>query len=164
MGVAGSGKTVVGTLLAYRLSCDFSDADEFHSPENRAKMGSGTPLTDQDRYPWLQSLHQKIGEWLGAGRTHVLACSALKNSYRTILAGNNSQVQFVYLKVTQELGAKRLASRSGHFMKVDMLTSQFAALEEPTEREALIIDARQPVESVVAAIVDDLRLGCEKIS
>lgn len=156
MGVAGSGKTVIGALLAQRLSCDFADADNFHSPENRAKMGSGIALTDEDRYPWLETLHQAIQKWLAAGQTHVLACSALKQSYRSILVGKESQVQFVYLKVPQDLGAKRLASRKGHFMKADMLVSQFATLEEPSPEEALFIDARQSVECVVDSILSSV--------
>jgi gluconokinase len=147
MGVSGSGKSKVGRILARKLKIKFVDADSFHSEENIAKMRNGTPLTDEDRLPWLAALHDAIEGWIASGTNVVLACSALKQSYRNILTVDPGQVRFAYLKGSYELFLSRLASRRHHFMKKSMLASQFASLEEPTAEEATICDAKNnPVE------------------
>lgn len=133
MGVSGCGKTTVGKLLAKRLGWDFYDADDFHPPENIAKMAAGIPLNDDDRAPWLSGLHGLISASLQAGKPGVLACSALKERYRQILLACNPGVKFVYLKGNFELILARMKVRTGHYMKSAMLESQFAALEEPID-------------------------------
>src|SRR5262245_464823 len=151
MGVAGSGKTTVATALAVSLGWRFVDADEHHSAANVAKMARGEPLTDADRWPWLDELHAIIEASLADGPSMVLACSALKASYRARLAGGaGGRVRFVYLAGTPELFRARLTQRPGHFMKPGMLESQFAALEPPTD--ALELDAALPVATIVARI------------
>jgi gluconokinase len=149
MGTTGSGKTTVGSLLAKRLGCEFVDADDFHPPANVEKMKHGIPLTDADREPWLKALHDKIVEWIAEGRNVVLACSALKQSYRDELHGS-SDVKFVYLKGSYELFSQRVRARKGHFAKADLLSSQFATLEEPTD--AITVDAALLPEQIVAEV------------
>lgn len=155
MGVTAAGKTTVARTLAQALDWRFADADDYHSPANVAKMRAGIPLTDEDRAPWLQSLHTAIGGWLAAGENVVLACSALKASYRDILLVT-PEVKLVYLKATPELIAARLAARQGHYMNPTLLRSQFQALEEPAQ--ALTIDAGLSTEQIVAEIRGALRL------
>ncbi|MGA2410921.1 MAG: gluconokinase, partial [Candidatus Binataceae bacterium] len=131
MGVSGSGKTTIGQILACRLGWPFYDADDFHSIQNRDKMHHGEPLTDDDRLPWLNALREFIEH---CARNHidaVLACSALKQSYRDWIAPDPSAVRVVYLKGASELIARRLAARHGHFFNPALLQSQFDALEEP---------------------------------
>lgn len=142
MGVAGAGKTLIGEMLAEKLHGVFADADSFHSQSNKAKMAAGTALTDEDRRPWLQAMRSAIQSWLAEGGVHVLACSALKNSYRDILQCDK-RVHFIYLKVGKQLATHRLQARPGHYMKSNMVDSQFATLEEPDETAAISIDARQ---------------------
>ncbi|MFI5092282.1 MAG: gluconokinase [Candidatus Acidiferrum sp.] len=149
MGTTASGKTTIGTLLAKRLGWDFVDADDFHPPANVEKMKHGIPLTDADRMPWLQALHDKIVQWNSENRSVVLACSALKQSYRDTLRGA-TDVNFVYLKGSYELFSKRVLARKGHFAKQDLLASQFADLEEPTD--AITVDARETPEEMVAEV------------
>ena len=151
MGVSGSGKTTVGRVLAERLGCPFSDADDFHSAANKAKMAAGQPLTDSDREPWLHALRVAIDGWKQAGDDHVLACSALKRRYRAMLGGTTSDQRFFYLKGDYALIEARLRSRTGHFFDPALLRSQFDALEEPTD--AVIIDLAQPVETQVGEIL-----------
>ena len=151
MGVAGSGKTTVGELLAQRLGWSFYDADTFHPAENIAKMANGTPLNDSDRAPWLAALHALISTSLKEDRPGVLACSALKKSYRQQLLEGNEEVQFVYLKGSYDLIWSRISQRNDHYMKPQMLQSQFEALEEPTN--ALTFDVSMPVEEIVEGIV-----------
>ncbi|MDR3612126.1 MAG: gluconokinase [Candidatus Obscuribacterales bacterium] len=154
MGVAGSGKTAIGKLLSERLHFQFVDADDFHSPISIEKMKSGEPLTDADRAPWLTHLANLIAEWINSNRHTVLACSALKQSYRNILQQHKTKseaIQFVYLKGSYDLFLNRLQSRAGHYMKADMLKSQFAILEEPNS--AIVIDASLAVEEVVAKTI-----------
>jgi gluconokinase len=146
MGTTGSGKTTIGTLLANRLGWVFADADDFHPPKNVEKMKHGIPLTDADRLPWLQALKDKIVQWHAEGRNAILACSALKQSYRDQLR-TSADVHFVYLKGSYELFSERVLARKGHFAKQDLLASQFADLEEPTD--ALTIDARESPEEMV---------------
>jgi gluconokinase len=149
MGTTGSGKTTIGSLLAKRLGWEFVDADDFHPPANVEKMKHGIPLTDADREPWLRALHDKIVEWTAEKRNVVLACSALKQSYRDELRAN-SEVKFVYLKGSYELFSRRVLSRKGHFAKQDLIASQFAALEEPTD--AIIADASHSPEEIVSEV------------
>jgi gluconokinase len=157
MGVAGSGKTTVGTALAVALGWPFVDADDHHAPTSVAKMARGEPLDDGDRGPWLDELHGIIAAALARGEPLVMACSALKASYRARLAGadDGARVRFVHLAGPPELFRSRLAQRAGHFMKSAMLDSQYAALELPGE-EALEIDAAQPVATIVSRIRAEL--------
>jgi len=154
MGVQGSGKTTVGRALAEHLGWRFADADEFHPPENIAKMAAGIPLDDRDRAPWLRALRAEIDRSLADRSNLVLTCSALKERYRQRLLTDG--VALVYLRGTRELIASRLESRAGHFAKLDLLNSQFADLEEPTN--ALTIDVSSSVGEIVKEITDCLRL------
>jgi gluconokinase len=150
MGVSGAGKTTVGQALALQLHWCFADADSYHNVANVEKMRSGIPLTDEDRAPWLESLHEAIGGWLAMGDNVVLACSALKAAYRERLLFS-PEVKLVYLKVSRELVSHRLAERQHHYMNPGLIDSQFATLEEPAD--AVTVDAGMPT----AAIVDDIR-------
>jgi gluconokinase len=154
MGVSGSGKSTIGKALAEKLGWNFFDGDEYHSEENIAKMTSGIPLTDEDRRPWLGALHDLIGECLRERRAAVLACSVLKESYREILLSGNPGVEFVYLKVNYDLTRSRMTGRLGHYMKPEMLRSQFEALEEPTH--AMVVDGSREAEEIVREIIDSL--------
>ena len=158
MGVAGSGKTTVGTALAVALGWRFVDADDHHSPANVAKMARGEPLDDADRRPWLDELHAIIEAALADDGGLVLACSALKASYRSRLAGGGAgrRIRFVYLAGTPELFHARLAQRAGHFMKSAMLDSQLATLEPPPD--AVELDAALPVATIVSRIRAALEL------
>lgn len=155
MGVSGSGKTSVGQSLAKHLSWDFYDADDFHPPENVAKMASGIPLNDSDRAPWLASLHDLISSSLKGNRPGVLACSALKERYRQQLMHGNPDVQLVYLKGTYDLIWSRMSARSDHYMKPSMLQSQFDTLEEPAT--ALTVDIGTTVGEIVQQIVKQMK-------
>lgn len=154
MGVAGSGKTTVGQALAQRLGWDFYDADGFHPIENISKMASGIPLDDSDRAPWLASLHALIAASLKEERPAVLACSALRESYRQKLLEGNNDVLVVYLKGNYDLIWSRLSARRDHYMKPQMLRSQFDVLEEPTD--VLTMDITMSMEEIVGAIVEHL--------
>ena len=154
MGVAGSGKTTVGELLAQQLGWSFYDADAFHPPENIEKMANGIPLNDIDRAPWLTALHSLISTSLRENRPAVLACSALKESYRQRLLEKNDGVQIVYLKGSYDLLWSRLSHRKDHYMKPQMLQSQFETLEEP--ENALTVDVSMPVNSLVNEILKQL--------
>jgi gluconokinase len=151
MGVSGCGKTAVGKLLANQLGWDFYDADDFHPPENVAKMANGIPLDDSDRAPWLASLNKLISSSLKAGKSGVLACSALKERYRQKLVDGNDGVQIVYLKGSYDLIWSRMGKRTDHYMKPHMLKSQFETLEEPTN--ALTMDISLSVDDVVQEIL-----------
>jgi gluconokinase len=150
MGVAGSGKTLIGSMLAQALGSKFADADEFHPAANIEKMSRGIPLTDADREPWLRAIQQALCKWSAAGEDAVLTCSALKQSYRDQLS-RDCDVQIVYLKGHFDLIHSRIAQRTGHFMKPEMLASQFADLEEPTD--AIVVDVSLPPEEIVRQIV-----------
>ena len=156
MGVSGSGKTTIGARLAEELGWRFVDADDFHSPENVRRMAAGIPLTDRDRHPWLERLREEVGRAIAAGENMTLACSALKRSSRQRLIVDPQRVRFVYLRGSMELIRQRLRNRSGHFMKDDMLASQFAALEEPVD--ALIVDIDERPGRIVEQIRAALRL------
>ena len=151
MGVSGSGKTRVGKTLAEELGWDFFDADDFHPPENIAKMASGIPLDDFDRAPWLASLHDLISSSLRAEKPGVLACSALKERYRQKLMEDNQGVQLVYLKGSYDLIWSRMSVREDHYMQPHMLRSQFEALEEPVN--ALTVDISDRVHEIVQKIL-----------
>jgi len=153
MGVTGSGKTTIGLALAASLQWQFVDADDFHSPANVAKMRAGIPLNDADRVPWLASLHDVVAGWLNAGTNAVLACSALKQSYREQLLVS-PEVRLVYLRGSRELIVQRLAQRHGHYMDPNLLPSQFAALEEPLD--AIVVDVETEVPELVAHIHEAL--------
>ena len=150
MGVAGSGKSTVGRLLAERLGWPFLDGDDFHPPENVEKMRQGIPLSDADRLPWLEHLRELVSRSGSA----VVACSALKESYREILSGGDPRVRFIYLRADPALLAARLEKRTGHFFARTLLDSQFAALEEP--EGAITVDASQPPEATVEAILQGI--------
>lgn len=156
MGVSGSGKTTVGTQLAKALHWTFVDADDFHSAANIEKMQRGIPLTEQDREPWLTALRSQIVRWLKDDHDVVLACSALKARYRRELLVDPSRMRMVYLKGTYELILRRLAGRKEHFMRPDLLVSQFDSLEEPNG--ALIVDIAPPPRDIVRQIRKKLRL------
>jgi len=146
MGVTGSGKTTVGHLLAEQLGWEFADADQFHSPANVKKMAQGIALTDADREPWLAALRDAIVRWLAERKNGVLACSALKESYRNKL-GIGDEVRLVYLKGSYDLIASRLQERHGHFATEAILADQFANLEEPKAATAVNIQP-SPLEIV----------------
>ena len=155
MGVAGCGKSTIGSMLAHELGWDFYDADDFHSESNRIKMAKNIPLTDEDRAGWLDSLRSLIGQNIQNGKPIVLACSALKKSYRDILM-INEQVEFIYLRGTYEQIEARLLQRSGHFMSAKMLASQFDILEEP--QDALTIDITHTPQEIISTIRKGLAL------
>jgi gluconokinase len=153
MGVSGCGKSTVGKLLAEKACCKFYDGDDFHRSSNIAKMKSGTPLTDEDRRPWLDSLRELIDGLVARGEGGVIACSALKKSYRDILGKGLPVVRFVYLKGDYELFKERLTDRKGHFMKTGLLQSQFDTLEEPHPSEgALTVDASKEPGAIAGRI------------
>lgn len=156
MGVTGSGKTTVGHALAKRTGWSFADADDFHSPANRAKMHSGIPLTDADREPWLESLHEQIQDWLQHGQNAVLACSALRESYRNALVAGTPKgaVCFVYLHGPAAVIHDRLEARRGHYMPPALLGSQLAALEPPAD--GIPISIAQSVPAIVEQIMNAL--------
>lgn len=162
MGVAGSGKTTIGLLLAEALNWRFSDADAFHSPENVEKMRQGIPLDEADRAPWLQSLRTAIEAWLHADENVVLACSALKNSYRQQLRINPDRIKLVYLTGTPELIQKRLQERPDHYMDATLLASQLSALEAPLD--AIQIDIDQSPQAIVQKIGLALGFGSAQLS
>jgi carbohydrate kinase (thermoresistant glucokinase family) len=150
IGVSGSGKTTVGLKLAQRLGWDFADADDFHPPTNIAKMRAGQPLTDDDRAPWLAAIRAQIDATLARGECSVVTCSALKEQYRRVLIPEPARVRMVHLAGEFELLLKRIEQRAGHFMKADLLRSQFETLEPP--KDALTIDVARPVDEIVAEI------------
>ena len=154
MGVSGCGKTAVGRGLATRLNWPFIDGDDHHPLENIAKMASGKPLEDSDRWPWLRALVAIIDENAQQGRRILIACSALKRSYRDVLRKADGQIIFVHLSGSFDVIQARLAQRAGHFMKPDMLQSQFAVLEPP--REAWTVDIRPDLGSLVDQLAERL--------
>lgn len=156
MGVSGSGKTTIGERLAARLGCGFSDADQFHSPANKAKMSRGIALTDADRQPWLLAIRAAMDEQRRQGQDHVFACSALKRRYRELLRGADDDLRLVYLQGPPDLLARRLRQRKGHFFAPELLADQLATLEPPGPDEALVMDIRQPPEVIVERIAEAL--------
>jgi gluconokinase len=156
MGVTGAGKTTVGQLLASELKCEFADADNFHPVANVEKMRHGIPLSDGDREPWLECLRAAVAEWIGEGKNVVLACSALKQSYRQQLDAG-PEVRFVYLKGSSQLIAERLRKRAGHFAGEAILAGQFADLEEP--EDAVTVEIGPAPEQIVSQIRERLGLA-----
>ena len=157
MGVSGVGKTTVGQRLAGALGWRFRDADELHPPENIAKMSAGLALGDEDRWPWLERLRELIRGALESGEELVLACSALKRTYRERLTVEPARQRWVHLEAPPELIARRLAERRGHYMPATLLESQLAALEAP--EEALRVDVSAGPDVVVATILQGLGLS-----
>jgi gluconokinase len=159
MGVSGSGKSTIADSLAARLGWRCEDGDTFHPASNVAKMSAGHPLTDEDRWPWLQAIADEIDRVCKAGERAVIACSALKRAYRNILVHGRNDVRIIFLNGTQELIAGRLAARKGHFMPPGLLTSQFATLQPPEANEhpvTVSIDAK--VETIIDDIIRKLKL------
>ncbi len=152
MGVLGSGKTTVGEKLAARLKGVFRDADDYHPEANREKMSNGIPLNDEDRRPWLSAVKGVIEADLAAGNVSVIACSALKDKYRSVLMSNHPEIKLVYLKGTRETIRGRIKERKGHFVNPAILDSQFVTLEEP--RNAIVCDITKSVDEIVNEIVD----------
>jgi gluconokinase len=151
MGVSGSGKTTIGQAIASKLGWDFYDADDFHPQENITKMEHGIPLSDSDRAPWLDSLQDLIESCLTRERPGVLACSALKERYRQKLLEGNKGVEIIYLRGSYDLIWSRMSARKDHYMKPEMLRSQFDALEEPTD--ALTVDISLSVDEIMPIIL-----------
>ncbi len=156
MGVTGAGKTTVGTLLAQQLGWRFADADDFHSAANKEKMSKGIPLTDADRAPWLEAIRAAMVRWNRAGESAVVACSALKQSYREQLS-KGLPVRLVYLRGEARYIKDRLQHRTTHYAKADLVDSQFDALEEPTDAYTVAITDDPP--SIVREIRSRLNMA-----
>lgn len=160
MGVSGSGKTTVGAILAGRLGWPFEDGDALQPPSNVEKMKAGHPLTDVDRWPWLEMVAMWIEKRLDRGENGLIACSALKRSYRDILNRRGSGVVFVFMAGSKKMIASRLGARHGHFMPPSMLDSQFADLEEPSSDEpAIRVDVGPTPDVVAQDIMQELGLN-----
>ena len=161
MGVSGSGKSTIAEHLAARLGWKYVDGDLFHPASNVAKMSAGHPLSDEDRWPWLQAIAGEIDRVCAAGSRAVVACSALKRAYREILVHGRDDVRVVYLDGTRVLIANRLAARKGHFMPPGLLDSQFRTLEPPQADERPV---NVSIDAAVGAIVDDIihQLGLDR--
>lgn len=154
MGVAGCGKSTIGQRLSRRLGWEFRDADSFHPPANIEKMSSGAPLTDEDRWPWLDAISAWIDEHMKAGTPAIVSCSALKKAYRARIIGERSAVQLVYLKGSKNLIGDRMARRKNHFMPTTLLDSQFTTLEEPGPAEKpLVVNVTLPPNRIVDQII-----------
>ncbi len=153
MGVSGSGKSTIADGLAEQLGWRSEDGDRFHPASNIAKMSAGHPLADEDRWPWLQAIADEIDRVCEAGERAVIACSALKRTYRNVLVHGRSDVRIIYLDGSQALIADRLAKRKGHFMPAGLLDSQFKTLEPPTRDENPLTVS---IDASAEAIVDDI--------
>jgi len=151
MGVAGSGKSTLGNALAQKLGWEFFDADDFHSEENIAKMKAGIPLSDPDRMPWLIALNHRLLSTLEEKLHPVLACSALTETYRRQLLAGTHDIEIIHLRGTYDLIWSRIAAREGHYMKSNMLQSQFETLEEPDD--ALDLDITMPLDEMLDTIL-----------
>lgn len=154
MGVSGSGKTTVAALVAAVMGWNFQEGDDLHPAANVEKMRAGTPLTDDDRWPWLARIAAVIDHWRATGQSGVVACSALRHIYREMLVGDRQDVALVYLRGSYDTIAKRMAARHEHYMPVQLLDSQFATLEEPGPEEHPIVIGGEgtPHDTVVAAV------------
>lgn len=152
MGVSGVGKTTVGRQLADSLGWEFFDGDDFHPDANVEKMERGEPLTDKDRWPWLETLRDFIHERLVQENPAVVACSALKASYREVLLDGNEEAQIVHLQGDYDLIQQRMENRTDHFFDSDLLTSQFEALEPPTSDDVLTVTVDAPLPAIVETI------------
>ena len=163
MGVSGSGKSTIAAALAERLRWTFEDGDRFHPASNVAKMSAGHPLTDEDRWPWLGAIADEIDRVCRAGGHVVIACSALKRSYRQALSRGRSDVRFVFLDGRQSLIAERMAHRKGHFMPPGLLDSQFKTLEPPqADEKPISVSIDAPIETIVENIVHQLGRGVSR--
>lgn len=156
MGVSGAGKTTAGRMLASALGWDFCEGDDLHSAANRDKMNSGVALTDEDRRPWLAAIRAIVDDYLARGQSVVIACSALKRWYREMLATDPVRVRFVWLDGSHELISRRVAARRGHFMPPELLASQFADLQAPTDAIRVAVTS-SPAE-IVATIRRELSI------
>lgn len=157
MGVSGAGKSVIGAALADALGLEFVEGDAYHPPENVARMSAGIPLTDEDRQGWLRTLAARIRTAKDAGTGLVLACSALKRSYRDVLRVESGvpDIQLIFLRGDPTIVAKRLAGRRGHYMPASLMNSQFETLEEPSpDEEAWVCDIAESPDRIVAALAD----------
>jgi gluconokinase len=158
MGVSGSGKTTVAKALAQEQGWILLEGDSFHPPANIAKMKAGIPLTDEDRWPWLQAIAAREDELLAAGQSAVVACSALRRAYRDILIGQRPDTLLVYLRGSKALIAERMQARKGHFMPPALLDSQFATLEEPgPEEHPIIVDIGGPPDGMIEDAIRQLK-------
>jgi gluconokinase len=158
MGVSGSGKTTIAAGVARQEGWILLEGDKFHPPANIAKMKAGTPLTDEDRWPWLRAIAAKEDELLAAGQSAVVACSALRRAYRDILIGSRGDTVLVYLRGSRELIENRMQARKGHFMPAALLDSQFATLEEPgADEHPIVVDISGPAEATIAETVRQLK-------
>ncbi len=159
-GVAGSGKTTIGRLLAQQLGWEFEDGDDLHPAANIAKMAAGVPLTDEDRRPWLRAVAAWMDQQIAAGRSGVIACSALKRSHRRLLRAGRPVLRIVFLQVSRGILAARLASRPGHFFRPQLLDSQLVDAEIPVPAEhALVVPAESAPAEVTAEIIRRLGLS-----
>jgi carbohydrate kinase (thermoresistant glucokinase family) len=160
MGVSGSGKTTIGRAFAEAQGWEFQEGDALHPPANIAKMSAGTPLTDDDRWPWLKAIAATIDAWRAQGKSGVVTCSALRRAYRDLLIGGRPDVRLVFLHGDKALIAERLARRKSHFMPPALLDSQFATLEPPTADEhPITLDISRPLQDNVEELRRQLRLS-----
>ena len=158
MGISGCGKTTIGELLSKNTGLPFYDGDNFHPRDNKEKMRSGIPLTDEDRLPWLQNLAEYIERWISADGA-ILACSALKKEYRELLRKadkSDSRIHFIYLKGTLQQISERIESRNHEFMPPGLMQSQLQTLEEP--KHAFHVDITLPPEEIVKQIIEQFSL------
>ena len=155
MGVSGVGKTTVATALAERSGWSYAEGDDLHPEANRAKMAAGHPLDDDDRWPWLRRIADRIGEQEAAGRSTVITCSALRRRYRDLLRAGHPSVRFVYLAAAEPVLRARVGSRRHRYMPAALLDSQLADLEPPGDDEpAITVDATCPVPEIVTVVLD----------
>jgi gluconokinase len=155
MGVAGSGKSTIAAELARRLGWRFAEGDAFHPASNVEKMRNGVALTDADRWPWLDTIAAWVGKTREAGEQCVVACSALKRAYRERIAAGRGDVRFVYLQGSYDVVAKRMATRTGHYMPLALLRSQYETLEEPgSEENPIVLSIERPADELAARIVE----------
>ncbi|MDB5618300.1 MAG: gluconate kinase [Tardiphaga sp.] len=158
MGVSGSGKSTVAARLAERIGWDFADGDGFHPAANVARMSAGQPLTDDDRWPWLQAIADAIDKVSDSGGRLVVACSALKRAYRDVLVHGRDDVRIVYLDGSRELIESRMTARKDHFMPTSLLDSQFATLEPPgPDERPIVVSIDASVEAIIDAIVGQIQ-------
>ena len=158
MGVSGCGKTTVGQALAHHLGCEFAEGDQFHPPQNVAKMAAGTPLDDNDRWGWLQTLSARMAQARSAGQSLVLSCSALRKPYRDILRAGAPQAWFVHLHGDTAVLRQRMASRPAHYMPPSLLQSQLDTLEMPEADERVVsLDIATPLPEMVSRVMSSVR-------